>query len=236
MFTQLRFLLQQRKAARHDVVLVRLQGIKPDNILILEQYVRLSGLHLDLPDSTPLRIGAYSYIRSGSRVQYLSEIGRYCSIGRNVVLGETPRNHPVNWVSTHLAVSHRYQARHEHTCIGHDVWIGHDAVIMAGVNIGTGAIIARNAVVTKDVAPYQIVGGNPARPLRFRFAQPQREALLDSAWWNLDYQTLRQLPFDNPDRFLQLVTNVNKPAHFSRLRIEHGRLGTDSDTGEKVCT
>ena len=70
------------------------------------------------------------------------------------------------------------------TVVGHDVWIGHGATIMPGVTIGSGAIIAAGAVVTKDVAPYAIVGGNPAQVIRRRFSDDVVAALLDIAWWD----------------------------------------------------
>jgi virginiamycin A acetyltransferase len=70
--------------------------------------------------------------------------------------------------------------------IGNDVWIGYNATIMAGVTIGDGAIIATNATVVKDVAPYTIVGGNPAREIRKRFSDDTIEKLLDLKWWDRD--------------------------------------------------
>lgn len=70
------------------------------------------------------------------------------------------------------------------TVIGNDVWIGSEAMIMAGVTIGDGAIIASRAVVTKDVAPYEIVGSNPAKHIRFRFEPEQIEKLLEMQWWH----------------------------------------------------
>ena len=70
------------------------------------------------------------------------------------------------------------------TVIGNDVWIGHDATIMPGVTIGDGAIIATKAVVTKDVAPYTIVGGNPAKPIKKRFSEDIISKLLQLKWWH----------------------------------------------------
>jgi virginiamycin A acetyltransferase len=70
--------------------------------------------------------------------------------------------------------------------IGNDVWIGYNATIMSGVTIGDGAIIATNATVTKDVTPYTIVGGNPAKEIRKRFDEDTIKKLLDMQWWNWD--------------------------------------------------
>ncbi|MDO8273705.1 MAG: CatB-related O-acetyltransferase [Gammaproteobacteria bacterium] len=225
MFGILGYLYQQKKAARYGVTLTGIADISSASHLIMEENARIKEAVVDLPEKgTPLRIGAFSYIRSGSQVQYVKEIGRFCSIGRNVVLGETPRNHPVNWVSTSMAVSHQYVTNHQHVVIGHDVWIAHDAVIMAGVKIGTGAVVARNAIVTRDVEPYQIVGGNPARPLRYRFDEAQREALLKSEWWNLDYATLRGLPFHDVDALVAATLADLKKASYRKIEIRKRRV------------
>ena len=78
------------------------------------------------------------------------------------------------------------------TIIGNDVWIGHDATIMPGVHIGDGAIIATKAVVTKDVEPYTIVGGNPAKPIRKRFSEATISKLLQLKWWNWEIEKITQ--------------------------------------------
>ena len=78
------------------------------------------------------------------------------------------------------------------TIIGNDVWIGHDATIMPGVHIGDGAIIATKSVVTKDVAPYTIVGGNPAKPIKKRFSEPVIEKLLKLQWWHWDIEKITE--------------------------------------------
>jgi virginiamycin A acetyltransferase len=78
------------------------------------------------------------------------------------------------------------------TVIGHDVWIGYKATIMAGVTVGDGAIIASHAVVTKDVPPYAIVGGNPAQLIRKRFSDEQIDALLKIQWWNWSIEKITE--------------------------------------------
>ena len=94
--------------------------------------------------------------------------------------------------------------------IGNDVWIGYEAVIMAGVHIGDGAIIAARAVVTKDVPPYTIVGGTPAKEIRKRFDADVIQQLLMLKWWNLSTDKIRQcLPYIAEGKMNELLT-INK--------------------------
>lgn len=90
------------------------------------------------------------------------------------------------------------------TRIGNDVWLGHSARIRPGVEIGHGAVVAMGGVVSKDVPPYSIVGGNPARILRMRFSDDIIERLLASEWWNLSDNELGRWAvwFNDPDMFL----------------------------------
>lgn len=131
-----------------------------------------------------------------------ADIGSFCSIANGVVIGGGM--HPVSWISSSPAF---YAGRDsirakfaEHarepvrrTRIGHDVWIGQNALIKQGITIGTGAVIGMGAVVTKDVAPYAIVAGNPARLIRLRFPAALVDALLQSEWWELPEARLRAL-------------------------------------------
>ena len=118
-------------------------------------------------------------------------IAEYCSIARNVqiFLGG---NHRTDWISTYPFQAFFTEAKHiknmnitkGDVIIGNDVWLCQDCTILSGITIGDGAVVANGAVVTKDVAPYSIVGGNPAKHIRWRFNEETRQALLDSAWWN----------------------------------------------------
>ena len=125
-------------------------------------------------------------------------IGKFCSIAASCtfLLGAEHRS---DWVTTYpfSALSRPEQggwtggrsiqghpASKGDIRIGNDVWIGTHAIILSGVTIGDGAVIAAGSVVTKDVPPYAIVGGNPAKLIRFRFDEPLRQALLRIAWWN----------------------------------------------------
>ncbi|RMF50089.1 MAG: antibiotic acetyltransferase [Anaerolineae bacterium] len=118
-------------------------------------------------------------------------IGKFCSIAPGVVIllgGE----HRVDWVTTYpfnvLFPEARQFTGHPKTkgdvVIGHDVWIGRDSLILSGVTVGNGAVIAARSVVTSNVPPYAIAGGNPARILRSRFTTEQIAALEKTGWWN----------------------------------------------------
>lgn len=142
------------------------------------------------------------------------EVGAFCSIASKVTVGGS--RHPMEYVSTSpVFLSHRDSvkikfSRHPYvwrvkTTIGHDVWIGENVLIKGGVSIGHGAVIGMGSVVTKDVAPYSVVGGNPARLIRMRFAPDVVDALLRMTWWNLSDEELRHLApdFTDPRKVLQ---------------------------------
>lgn len=129
------------------------------------------------------------------------EIGSFCSIAANVTL-LLGGGHNTDWVSTFpirevFGLPGRYEEHPVYrgpTVIGNDVWIGRDALILDGVTIGHGAVVAARAVVTKDVRPYAVVGGVPAREIRRRFTDEQVGTLLDIAWWEWpDEQIVREV-------------------------------------------
>lgn len=127
----------------------------------------------------PSWIGFRSYANSSllRRVQ----IGRFCSIGRRCSIGAAL--HDVDCFTTHpIARSDSFHSD-PLTTIGNDVWIGDNVVIVAGVSVGDGSVIGGGAVVTKDVPPYAIVGGVPARLIRPRFEEQQIAGLLEAKWW-----------------------------------------------------
>jgi acetyltransferase-like isoleucine patch superfamily enzyme len=135
-------------------------------------------------------IGDYSYANRGA-ILFSGTIGKFCSIAHYALIG--PENHPVDHLSTApvlysgalLGTPSGWEEFTSPPVIGSDVWIGANAVVMQGVTIGHGAIVGAGAVVTRDVAPYTIVGGVPARPIRARFDEATIGGLLESSWWDL---------------------------------------------------
>lgn len=124
-------------------------------------------------------------------------IGKFCALAKGVKFMMNGANHKIDGFSTYPfqifgngweRVTPTIEALpyKGNTVIGNDVWIGYEALIMPGVQVGDGAIIAAKSVVTNDVPPYTIVGGNPAKPIRQRFDEVVIQALLAIAWWNWD--------------------------------------------------
>ena len=127
-------------------------------------------------------------------------IGKFCMIASGATFIMNGANHLTDAISTYPfaifgngwegAMEGKTYPTKGDTIIGNDVWIGYKATIMAGVKIGDGAIIASQSVVTKDVAPYSIVGGNPAKEIRKRFSNEKIERLLKMQWWNWDLEKI----------------------------------------------
>lgn len=151
--------------------------------------------------------GDYSYAVNDCEIVYC-DVGRFVSIGP--LVGLNPANHPHERAAQAHFTYRSWQyfeeipdeveefdrRRAQRVTIGHDVWIGRAAIVLPGRSIGNGAIVGAGAVVTKDVAPYTIVAGNPAKPIRRRFSETTAERLDRLAWWDWSHAELRRAVAD----------------------------------------
>lgn len=174
------------------------------------------------------QVGAFTSLADGVESQSAT-IGRYCEFAPDVLVGAT--GHPLTWLGVNSfqykkatwgwhpsadrsevidpEAGGRPSFRGEPSVVGHDVWIGAKVVILRDVTIGDGAVVAAGAVVTEDVAPYSIVGGIPARPIRDRVDPATRERLLELAWWRFSPNQLAGVQFDDLPRALdQLAARI----------------------------
>ena len=172
------------------------------NEMLLEAPVRFQGGRIQVNE-----IGAFTYFNDNAYCRTVNKIGRFCAIGPNLVCGMT--EHSIKSVSPHILFvnadskwAHAYSNYHENNNlleevkkvqakelgkarieIGNDVWIGGNVTIYRGVKIGDGAVIAAGAVVTKNVDAYEIVGGVPARHIRYKFSADLIDRLMNIKWW-----------------------------------------------------
>lgn len=190
--------------------------------ILADQQKRIAEYRIMLRDCN---VGEHTYISGYKRPrkEYVT-IGKYCSIAREVKLGLG--NHPSHLLSTHPFVYYNSEfvpffvdikapddriikiETFKKINIGNDVWIGSRAIIMDGVNIGDGAIIGANAVVTKDIPPYAIAVGSPARVVKYRFEPQIIQELLEIKWWDFPEDFIvNNLPFDNIEKCIEILQN-----------------------------
>lgn len=133
--------------------------------------------------SDTVLIGKYSYINRNSSVENCS-IGNYCSISSGVWI--CPYEHHIDRVSSHPFLLSKIKEKRERVEIGNDVLISLNAIILCGIRVGDGAVIAAGAVVTRDVKPFEVVGGVPAKHIKWRFSEKRIEEIKASKWWEKD--------------------------------------------------
>jgi phosphonate metabolism protein (transferase hexapeptide repeat family) len=152
-------------------------------------------------------LGDYSYIERHVEAIY-TDIGKFCAIAANVRINAL--NHPLDRISQHKITyrpneyflyakvdkDFREARKQARVTIGHDVWIGHGAIVMPGISIGHGAVVAAGAVVTKDVEPYAIVAGVPAKRMKWRFKKSIRTRIINLAWWDWPHDRLAEVVDD----------------------------------------
>ena len=169
-----------------------------------------------------VRYGKYSNVSGNSFDGICSNrnttIGKFTSIALNVKVGLS--EHPTSFLSTHgfqylenafgfINKDNLYDISHlNKPCkIGNDIWIGDGANIKAGVEVGDGAVVGAGAMVTKDVPPYAIVGGVPAKIIRYRFDERTIADLLEIKWWDLPEDFIQKLPCDNINECIKICKN-----------------------------
>lgn len=186
-----------------------------DQKVHVSDYVRL----YDKTVLTNVRVGRCTYFAGASAGN--ATIGNFCSIGPGAKVGGLGQ-HPTNMISTHPAFystkmqagitfsDQDYYDELPTTTLGHDVWVGANAIIMDGVNIGNGAIIAAGAVVVKDVPAFAIVGGVPAKIIKYRFSHKLIEQIEETKWWELSFSTLKKIsPLMRSCNVNSLIKEIN---------------------------
>jgi hypothetical protein len=193
--------------------------IAPDAIIRASRF----GAYTEVGASTRIEhsvFGDYSYIGHHGDVM-AADIGKFANIASMVRINpgfhptERPCQHHILYRGSMYGIGEDdpelfHWRRLQRVTIGHDTWIGHGAVIMPGVLVGNGAVVGSGSIVTRDVPPFMIVAGSPARPIRPRFPKAVAEAVEQVAWWHWDHATLAARLDDLRDmrRFLALYVEL----------------------------
>jgi len=190
----------------NDIKLRRIRRAHPEagyiQSIAVSAHARLGrqvGLAVDVVVGDDVQIGDFTYVNRGAIVVSAS-VGRFCSIGYYSQIGV--EDHPIDGLSTSPllygpanvvgATTHSSESNGP-AVLGSDVWIGGNAIVRQGVTIGHGAVVGANSVVIRDVPPYAVVVGAPARVVRFRFSDEVIAALLELEWWNTPEGRLHEL-------------------------------------------
>lgn len=222
------------------------------NPIVLEPFIQFRGGWMDI-----LNIGAFTYLGCvQSQYRHVQSIGRFCSLGPNMVAGAA--EHATSMVSSHsmftgnwnatwpelftefgisqeemtkgaAALRRNIGAKNHRIVIGNDVWIGDGVFIARGVKIGDGAIVAARAVITKDVEPYSIVGGVPARRIRYRFDESTIARLNKVKWWEYGPAILVGTDWGNPEKCLDAIERKISDG-FTKYRPNQLRILADDTT------
>lgn len=156
-----------------------------------------------------LLVGRKSFRTQGGHISSNTVIGRYCAISSNVHIGGG--NHRMEWLTMGFT-GHPLDVADLNdepwTMIGCDAWIGIGATILAGVTVGHGAVIGAGAVVTKDVPPYAVVAGVPAKIIKYRFSDELIAELLETKWWTLSIEAVLKLPINDIQASLEQIRAV----------------------------
>ncbi len=174
-------------------------------LLVLRRVLMVKGMFIAVPyrrrtfrvclDSVQVHVGTRTYVMTGWVSNYnpwvpsTITIGNYCSINsaRFLLNGNSGHTHGILCSTYQWDVVRRAADRRSSIVIGNDVWIGQDVMILGGVTVGDGAIVGAGAVVTRDVAPYAVVAGNPAVVVKLRYTERQIRQLLRIRWWDMDH-------------------------------------------------
>lgn len=195
-------------------ILKKLRGKALLNVIKGREVKIYSGCHI--VNST---IGDYTYCSYDTTI-INAQIGKFCSIAGDVTIGAA--EHPTSWVSTspvfenvknsgtNVKFANEKLPPVKTTTIGNDVWIGTGAMIKQGVTIGNGVVVGAMAMVTKDVPPYAIVAGIPARIIRYRFDEATIKELEDTKWWELSEADLKKVGkyIKEPGKFIEALKTI----------------------------
>ena len=178
-----------------------LSKIESDKVSLEAKIGRNVYIKSDVSIGENVQIGDYSYVNSYTDING-AKIGKFCSIAGFCAIGLD--SHPIDWISTspklysllNMTGDKGYKEPKACPVIGNDVWIGSNSIILRGIEIGNGAIIGAGSVVTKDVPPYAIFAGVPAKLIKYRFNIEIIQQLINLNWWDMDQMELDRLKED----------------------------------------